>query len=85
MPSASSALSPVGAKAVEAVLDWLETHSGEVRLAGPTTNIGALADALAWSTQFLSTCGRLVQFLRVHGTWSQSPDVVTGMDQKMGK
>ena len=58
---------PSSRMAAEAILDWMETHGGKVVLAGPSANVGALADALAWPQSFLAACGRLVPFLRTHG------------------
>lgn len=40
--------------AAEAILDWIETHGGELRLNGLAANLGALADALTWTQQFFA-------------------------------
>ena len=67
-------------QAAEAILDWMETHGGQVRLTGHGSNLPELADALRWSQAFLPTCGRLVAFLRQHGQFSdEAPDVLQGM------
>ena len=65
--------------AVEAIRDWLETHSGEVRVKGPDANVSALADSLAWSQNYLPSVGRLVPFLRAHGTY-EDPDLIEGIN-----
>ena len=66
-PSLDSAVANAPKQAAEAILDWLETHGGEVRTAGPNSNLSLLADALSWSGQYLPQCGRLLPFLRKYG------------------
>ena len=78
-PALGSAPAPL-ALAAEAALDWMETHGGEVRVSGPTANLSILADATAWSTRFLPTCGRLLPFLRRFGVSSGDLDVFKGID-----
>ena len=68
------------ALACEAILDWIETHGGELRMIGPAANLSALADALSWSAAFFPTCGRLVPFLRRVGICGDAADVITGVD-----
>ena len=83
-PSAPAApqepLGPSPQQAAEAILDWVETHGGQLRLRGEGANLGLLADALQWSQKYLATCGRLVPFLAQHGEKSPGqPDIVTGI------
>ena len=73
-------LEPPPQDAAEAILDWIETHGGELRLAGPTANLGALADALTWGQRFLPSCGRLLAFLRRYGIAKPTdPHAIIGM------
>ena len=58
---------PPVAAAAEAILDWMETHGGEVRLRGVGVNLAALSDALAWPQVYFPTVGRLLPFLLKHG------------------
>ena len=53
---------PSPQEAAEAILDWIETHGGEVRTFGNDANISQLADDLQWSQKYLATCGRLLPF-----------------------
>ena len=66
--------------ACEAILDWAETHGGELRLSGPNANLGALADTLSWMQQFLPSCGRLLPFSRRYGrTKGGAPQTIIGV------
>jgi hypothetical protein len=68
------------ALAAESILDWIETHGGELHLAGPLNNLAILAETLSWTAAFLPTCGRLLPFLRQHGrTKADEPDVLVGV------
>ena len=69
-PEPSQAPSARGA--AEAILDWMETHGGEIRTQGSDANLGNLADSLRWSQAYLATCGRFLVFLRQHGERSPS-------------
>ena len=71
---------PAPRQAMEAILDWIETHGGEVRLKGAGANLALLADTLQWTRVFLPTCGRLIPFLARHGEKSVGcPDIVVGV------
>jgi hypothetical protein len=65
--------------AVEAILDWMETHGGAICLSGPYSNVPALADSLGWSQNFFPRVGRLVPFLKRHGTASVESGVLHGI------
>merc|ERR1712203_313291 len=58
---------PSVAQAKDVVLDWLETHGGEIRLVGPESNLAALSDGVAWGQRFHGVCGRLLPFLYQFG------------------
>ena len=53
----------VASNALEAILDWVETHGGIVTIGGPDSNIAQLADAVCWPQRYFPECGRLVAFL----------------------
>lgn len=82
-PAIARAALPCGASphdAAEAILDWIETHGGELRLSGQAANLGALADALSWGQRFLPSCGRLLAFLRRYGSVKPTdPQVIVGV------
>ena len=68
---------PPAQRAVDALTDWMETHGGVVHLSGPLCNLGTLADALRWTSDYLPVCGRLLPFLRQHGrVEGGSPDAI---------
>lgn len=58
------------AQAKDAILDWLETHGGEIILSGPNSNLAALSDAVAWGQRFHGDVGRLLPFLHQFGSFS---------------
>merc|ERR1711870_157664 len=58
------------AQAKDAILDWLETHGGEIILSGPNSNLAALSDAVAWGQRFHGEVGRLLPFLHEYGCFS---------------
>ncbi len=64
---------------MEAIVEWLETHGGQIQLADPSCNLPFLSDTLSWSTRFLPNNGRLLPFLRRYGVIAQNPDIVLGM------
>ena len=78
-PSSSSAGQAV-ASAADALIDWLETHGGEIRLSGETCNFALVSDGVAWVRRFHADCGRLVPFLRRYGNFAAAQtDVVIGV------
>eukprot|EP00973_Karenia_brevis_P036865 5079268-Karenia_brevis.AAC.1 len=83
-PSSSSSVAQPGAgaqseMAIDAIMDWIETHGGELRLTGPTANICQLSDSVSWSTRFLAANGRLLPFVRRFGVTGCDQDVIVGM------
>ena len=71
---------PQTSLAAGAILDWLETHGGEVCLLGVQANVAAISDGLLWPQTYYPTCGRLIRFLRKHGVASASDaNVIVGM------
>ena len=78
-PSSSSAGQAV-ASAADALMDWLETHGGEIRLSGETCNFALVSDGVAWGRRLHADCGRLIPFLRRHGHFAAAQaDVVIGV------
>ena len=76
---AAAAMSPA-MQAAEAITDWIETHGGSLYLSGPSCNLAALSDALQWAVNYLPTCGRLLPFLRQHGSVAEgNMDVIMSM------
>ena len=61
--------------AIDALLDWMETHGGQIFIEGPRCNLAAVSDGVAWGPRFHSSCGRLLPFLIQFGSKS-GPDCV---------
>ena len=49
--------------AMDALLDWLETHGGEIFFQGPRCNLASVSDGVGWGPRFHGSCGRLLPFL----------------------
>ena len=62
MASAPRQAAPAVAAAADALMDWLETHSGEIRLSCETCNLALVSDGVAWGQRFHADGGRLVPF-----------------------
>ena len=80
LPGPPTQQGPSPQQAAEAILDWVESHGGQLRLRGVGANVSQLADALQWSRKYVATCGRLIPFLAQHGEKSAGdPDVLVGV------
>ena len=80
MAAAPMQAAPAVAAAADALVDWLETHGGEIRLSGETCNLALVSDGVAWGQRFHADCGRLVPFLRRYGNFAAAQtDVVIGV------
>ena len=81
LPSGGTGAASAKGSAADALVDWLETHGGEIRLSGVACNLSLVSDSMSWGTRFHADCGRLVSFLRQHGRFDASKDdVVIGID-----
>ena len=81
LPSGARGLASAKGSAADALVDWLETHGGEIRSSGVACNLSLVSDSVSWGTRFHADCGRLVSFLRQHGCFDASKDdVVIGID-----
>ena len=53
--------------ALDALLDWLETHGGQIFFQGPRGNLASVSDGVGWGPRFHGSCGRLLPFLLQFG------------------
>ena len=53
--------------AMDALLDWLETHGGKIFFQGPHNNLASVSDGVGWGSRFHGSCGRLLPFLLQFG------------------